>query len=99
MSDVIPMVVQVVPKFGAFYSAMTELQEAIFELDSDIPQPFFERFKRFLDSGDFVEQAFRFDSRAAGAGECVVVFEPTEFFDRLLSAVRAGDFDVGIFEL
>lgn len=99
MSDVIPLVVQVVPKFDAFYSAMAELQEAIFELDSDIPQPFFERFKGFLNSGNFFEKAFRFESRAAGAGECVVVLEPTEFFDRLLSAVRAGDFDVGIFEL
>lgn len=61
-----------------------------------------EAFKKSLldlvDVGLF-DDLFTLEPNSASSTEILLIAEPTELFGKILAAVRAGDFDLSIFEV
>lgn len=92
-----PVVVQITADSDALDAAVDEFNRLLEELSSEIPDAFAEQlcaaaegFEKFVNLRPYVGPALP-------AGESRMVLEPSEFFNRLLAALRTRDFDVGIF--
>jgi hypothetical protein len=95
-----PVTVKIGCDSGALTAAMTELDDLVgglLEASVDIPDAFREgllgiedRTKDLIDIGSYVGPTLP-------AGETRMLLQPSEFFNRLLAALRARDWDVGVF--
>src|SRR5690625_2053438 len=78
---------------AGFQEALSELSLLVEALD--VPAEFIDGLVDFAKTPD---KLARIEGLPAGAGEVGVALEPADLLLRVLAAVRAGDFDSGIFE-
>lgn len=88
-------IVSLKPDFEKMTGLLADLSEALSE--SRHTNAFQQRLLDLVDVSLF-EKLFTLESHpSACATEILVTAEPTELFNKILSALRAGDFDLSVF--
>lgn len=78
-------------------AALVEFNRLFDELASVFPDAFAEQLCAATEVPEYFIDIRQDRLTALPAGEVLMILEPSEFFNRLLAALRARDFDVGIF--
>lgn len=81
----------------ALDAAVAEFNQLLDELAFDLPDAFAERLCAAADMFEKFVDLRQDRLTALPAGETRMILEPSEFFNRLLAALRARDWDIGVF--